>query len=63
MNFSIGDRVIIVDALENEGKYIGLTGTITYIDEYAIEKEFLYKVLFDDTDLGLFFFAEELIKI
>lgn len=63
MNFSIGDRVIIVDDLENEGEFIGITGTITYIEEDAIEKEFLYKVLFDDTDLGLFFFAEELNKI
>lgn len=63
MNFSIGDRVIIVDDLENEGEFIGITGTIIYIEEDAIEKEILYKVLFDDTDLGLFFFAEELIKI
>lgn len=63
MNFSIGDRVIIVDDLENEGEFIGETGTITYIEEDAIEKEILYKVLFDDTDLRLFFFAEELVKI
>lgn len=63
MNFSIGDRVMIVDDLENEGEFIGVTGTITYIEEDAIEKEILYKVLFDDTDLGLFFFAEELVKL
>ena len=63
MDFSVGDRVMIVDAFGYEGKFIGATGTITYIEEDAIEKELLYKVLFDDTDLGLFFFAEELNKI
>jgi len=62
MNFSIGDRVIIVDDLENDGEFIGITGTITHIEEDAIEKEFLYKVLFDDTDIELFFYAEELNK-
>lgn len=63
MNFSIDDRVIIVDAFGFEEKFLGATGTITYIEEDAIEGDILYKVLFDDTDMELFFFAEELNKI
>lgn len=63
MNFFIGDRVIIVDVFGFEEKFLGATGTITYIEEDAIEKELLYKVLFDDIDLELLFFAEELNKI
>ena len=63
MDFSVGDRIIIVDDFENEGEFIGSTGTITYITYDAIEGMILYKVLFDNTDIELFFFAGELNKI